>query len=378
MAKSKVKTPFPDEGLTKWMAEAETEPQTGDPDRNEQFLAKGGVVGDSKDEYVPDVPQAEKDMPHYNQGTPGVSGDSDSPDDFAIGDASDTISGMPLNQKDYQSPSQQPSQPVVKSKPLPGMPPTVTPDDPTLQKLFEGYKQDTEKYGPEQQMAVQDSLIKQRSDLPFNVGRSLNILGDTAKQVGGIEHPGGEQSYLDQANKLAGEKMGTMEKAQAGKSSQLQQQMKIAMDDPTSQLSKISQNSNRVTLKKLGWNDEQINKTSGNTIDTAAKNGLSFYEAEQTEGLKKATIEQTGWYQKQMAGNAVAGRQQEAAKTLNNRGLLRRATDAITGNPSTKVLEQQAAGGAGTFSPDVVAYASAHGITPEQAQIQKDRRTKGQ
>lgn len=65
----------------------------------------------------------------------------------------------------------------------------------------------------------------------------------------------------------------------------------------------------------------------------------------------------------------------EAAKTLANRGVWRRLTDKISGNPATKVLESQLSS---KFSPDVTSYAQRHNITPEQAQTVKDKRTRGQ
>jgi hypothetical protein len=110
-----------------------------------------------------------------------------------------------------------------------------------------------------------------------------------------------------------------------------------------------------------------------------------------TEAL--ARIQETGEFHEDMAQNTRAGlantaanqkaeRTQGAAKALAGQGFFKSLTDMIpgtSGHTAHQTLEKEAAGGGGgNFTPDVTAYAEKHGITPEQAQAQKDRRTQGQ
>jgi hypothetical protein len=71
---------------------------------------------------------------------------------------------------------------------------------------------------------------------------------------------------------------------------------------------------------------------------------------------------------------AKGAKQTDAAKALAGRGVVKRVADVVTNNPAIQVLENQAAG----YDPDVVAYATRHGISNEAAQAVKDKRTGGQ
>lgn len=293
-------TPIPDEGITQWMKEAETEPQMGDPNRNEQYLAKGGIVGDSKDEYEPDVP-------HMDEG--GMVGGFDAPDQ---GDT-DTVKGLPLN------PSAVPQMPILTPEPaqvaapvalapkaqsnpnpLPGIPPEGTQD--ALNSFLSQQKAGLEKYGPEQQLAVQNDLIKQRQGLGNRIATGLAGFGDDLIRAGGGGDAGHQQRMMDQQNQLAQEKMGTMEKAQTGKMAQMKAEMELSQNDPTSPLSKIAQNSERPLLQKLGWNDTQIGKVSATMIQDAVKNNLTYEDVQAKYGLEKEIHEETVGLQRQALG----------------------------------------------------------------------------
>jgi hypothetical protein len=95
-------------------------------------------------------------------------------------------------------------------------------------------------------------------------------------------------------------KVAEMGKEQYGLSEQLQAK------DPNSPYSKVVQNSERPTLKQLGWTDDQIGKVPAVAIQDAVKNNLTYEDTQAKFGLEEATIKQTGAYQQGMLKNTAA------------------------------------------------------------------------
>jgi len=149
------------------------------------------------------------------------------------------------------------------------------------------------------------------------LGAGLAGIGDAIASVGG-QNPGHMknseemiQQNKEMGMKLPGE-MAAIGKEKYGLSQELQAK------DPNSPYSKVVQNSERPTLKKLGWTDAQISSVPATAIQDASKNSLTFEDTqaklklEQTEktlgfGLQKEQIEAT-------KGNQQAQRQQENTK----------------------------------------------------------------
>jgi hypothetical protein len=204
-----------------------------------------------------------------------------------------------------------PSQPPVGvAKPAPA-PVGAAPDDSQgalndfLQKQYGGL----EKYGPEQQMAVQNALIKARTGLGPSLARAGGTFADALIQgVAGAGPSHIAENITDKQNKLAEEQMGTMEKAQTGKMAQQQAQMKLLQDDPNSSLSKIAQKAYGATLKTMpggeNLSDKDIAKIPASMIAAISTGKIELSKAlaeienteayrEATLGIQKATLEQT-------------------------------------------------------------------------------------
>lgn len=137
------------------------------------------------------------------------------------------------------------------------------------------------------------------------VGAGIAGIGDAIASVGG-QNPGHMKNAEDLIQKRREEalavpgQMSALGKEKFGITEQLQAK------DPNSAFSKVTQNAERPTLKKLGWSDDQISKTPAIAIQDATKNSLTYEDTQAKFGLEKATIAQTGAYQQGMLANTKA------------------------------------------------------------------------
>ena len=196
---------------------------------------------------------------------------------------------------------------------------------------------------------------------PGNLARSEDLIQDKTKQ--GLE---GMQTIR-----------GNQEKA-------FDVAQKLEAQDPKSPLSRYAQKAYGDVGKKLGID---LSHASASLIADVAGKGVEELNTEYQGQLKqmglqlqKEQVEATKQNQASGQANAKAERQADAAKTLAGQGIVRKVLNQMTpsGRTSQDTLVKQAEGTtAPTYTPDVMAYAQAHKITPEAAQEQKDRRTKG-
>lgn len=216
-------------------------------------------------------------------------------------------------------------------------------------------------------------------------GMGLAGIGDAIASVGN-RNPGALKTVQEGINKrreLAAklpEQMAAAGKEKYGLEHELQTY------DPNSPFSKVMQRANSELLKSMGATDADVSKLPAAAINDIAnhkvelKKALAEIEAtgayrQAALGLQKSTLEATKEHEHAQEHIAETNKEQEAAKALSGRGVLKRAADWMTGNPATKVLERQAEGT--SYAPDVTAYAQRHGISPEQAQAIKDKRMGG-
>lgn len=216
---------------------------------------------------------------------------------------------------------------------LPGIPQDSAQD--ALNQLLSQQKEGLGKYGPEQQMAVQKALIEGRTGLGPSLARAGGGLADAIMQ--GVARAGPshfQENITNQQNQLAGEQMGTMKEAQAGKMAQMKAQMQLSQEDPNSPLSKIAQQAEGPTLISLGAKKEDVAKMPASLIGDFLAKKVTLTEA-------LARIQQEGTYQRGM----LANKQQELDEKKN---------EFETGHPIMNAL----------FGKDQAASSSegAHGI----------------
>ncbi len=157
---------------------------------------------------------------------------------------------------------------------------------------------------------------------------------------------------------------------------------KLQSRDPKSPLSKYAQRAYAGVGKKIGLDLSNapaslIADVTGKGVDALNTEMLNQMKLMQLD-LQKKTLEATTANQKSERDIATAGRRSEAAKALAGRSTLQSIAGAIpftAANKAKSTLESEM--NMGNYGPDVLSYAQKHGISPEEAQSIKDKRTKG-
>lgn len=260
-------------------------------------------------------------------------------------------------------------------------------------------------YGLDQQMAVEREILKRRGGFGQTAGNAMTGLADALMQGVARAGPSNFQSNLQNRNAQteAGIR-GMMEKGAAGESAQRKQAMEEAKNDPSSAISKTAQRASTPTLLQMGLTPDEIALMPASLIGEATTQRLSLEEIRSKADETRALREQTGLYQQGMLENTRKGQaqtsvQNEATRKANEKKLKMDAASEVlkrSGNarafgipiPFTSDVsgkDQKAAMGvlkegmtSQSFEPDVLSYAESNGITPQQAQAVKDRRTGGQ
>jgi hypothetical protein len=308
-------------------------------------------------------------------------------DDFSVntGD-SDTLKGMPIappvapDMATNADPNGSGPKPATVTSPdaltvkasnptaLPGMPPDVTPDE--LSRYITGQKQEIEKYGPEQQLSTEQALIKARTGPGMSLANAGAGFADALMQgVARAGNPGFQEKLQGQENQMASEVSGAVKGAHETALQDVESSLKLDAKNPASPLSRAYQKSYAPTLIAAGIPRDQIQNMSGDLISDVAEKRITLADALARIKLENQYRMGELDLQRLMAGanitNQRAQRKEEAAKTLAGRGAVRRAVDALTGNPATKALEDEMTSGTTGQTPlsfDTEAEAAAAGL----------------
>lgn len=276
--------------------------------------AKGGVVKDD------DAPvNYDPMMPHMDEG--GVVGN-----DFDVdsGD-SDTIKGIPPpvqhNPIDIASavpPAAQPMAmpkppPVATSRPMPGMPPGVTPDQ--LQSYLGNQRAQINKYSPDQQFNQEQAMLKARTGLGGSLANAGATFADAIMQgVAGKGNPGFAKAQQDQATQIAGEASGAQERARKGSLEQVEANQKIDAQDPNSTISKVHQQAYGPIFAKMGYSQKSIMSMPASQLQTLADLAVRYTDAQTQLELKKAMLQVQTLTAQATAQNQRAERTQAETK----------------------------------------------------------------
>ncbi len=218
--------------------------------------------------------------------------------------------------------AQAPAQSPVK---LPGMPPSVTPDE--IQGYLSKQKQNLSKYGPDAQMELQNQTLKQRNNIPNTIGRGMSTMADALMQgVARAGNPGFQKAYEDRQADQAKEQMATLQKANEGQIQQTEAGMKLDMMNPKSEISNAYRESFAPIFTDMGYQPEQVAKMSASQIGTVADMGIRYGDVKAQLALKKAMNDADITYKNSMleleklkAGEAIRNqkvlREQENKKT---------------------------------------------------------------
>jgi hypothetical protein len=219
-------------------------------------------------------------------------------------------------------PLQQPQRPVLAPNPAPMASPM--PANNEVSNYLNSQKEQIGKYGPEQQMAVQQALLKGRTGLGGSLAAAGGGLADAIMQGVARAGPSNFQERIQNQQKgISDEIMQTMEKARTANIQNVEAKQKIDEMNPDSPLSKAKQAAYTPVLQALGYNPQAISRMAGSNIDTvtniAAQYGGKKLEVlmKQAEiAMKQMELGETTRAHKAEESNVEAKQAEEAATAL--------------------------------------------------------------
>lgn len=251
-----------------------------------------------------------------------------------------------------------PIAPATAPKPtpqLPGMPPSITPDQ--IASYVQGQKAQLNKFGPQQQVDLEKNLVDQRNSFGNRLTSGLKGFGDALMMgVARAGDPGWQQQFESQQDERAREQMDVLQKAHGQQTQDVEAGMSMDMTDPASPISRAYRDSFAPIFAKMGYSAKDIEKMSASQVSTVADIGVRFADAQTQLELKKALLGVETLKAGAEIQNQRSQRSAEAAKALEGRGAWRRFVDVLTptGRASTSALKKELAGedaGAGSSGP---------------------------
>ena len=316
MAKGGIVSPYP--GNSQMVEESHPgEAYDEGEDREFKKAAFGTIAGSNFDVEGGDTTTA---------GVPPQT-DFERPEDASYTPPALNLNDMPMNQPTPDQKAMPPTPPpqnVPQGIPqaLPGMPPDVNPDE--IEKYIQGQKQQINKYGPEQQLALQRQLTAQRTGLPHALISGAKGFSDALMQgVARAGSSGNQEAYENQTNELAKEQMGAMGRAGEQNMQQIGANRQVDMIDPKSTISKAYQASFAPVFQQMGIPSSQVAKMSGSQIETVAEISAKTLDYRMQQEMKKAMLDvqrmtAMGTIQNQQAERAMGEQKLKAEHPIMN------------------------------------------------------------
>ncbi len=233
-----------------------------------------------------------------------------------------------------------PTPPVVPPQ-VPVNPPVKVPVQPSAapqpvqgaNPYFAQQKAELGKYGPEQQLALVQALQKQQNGLGGRVPVALGGLADALMQgVARAGNPGFADRIQGQQNNQAAQQISALENAGKVNKENLEGNAQIDSMDPSSQLSKVAQNSYGPLLIKNGFKPQQVQGMSAKNIADLTGKTVEALKAESEAKMAAATL---GLHQ-QEAANTV--RHQKTEEELAQEARVQSAGKELSEHPIQRVL----------------------------------------
>jgi hypothetical protein len=244
---------------------------------------------------------------------------------------------------------------------LPPQPPVQAPIAPAQSPLTPYINQQkvaVNQYGPEQQLAVQNQILKQQRSPGSLIGQGLAGLGDALSTgVGRAASPGFLPALQNRQNEQAKMQIEGLKGAREANQQNIQEQIKLTAKDPSSPLSKAAQQSYGPELIKMGATKEQVAQMPADIISDVAAKNITLNEA-------LARIAETGLYHQLLGG------QQKAA-------LAEKKEEFETANPIKTFIAKHFGGNEAPATPSMphpqdaqaLAWAQSHPADPRAIKI---------
>ena len=339
-------------------------------------MSQGGVAGDWKDDLAGYMDQhfGEKRVQYMFDGD--IAGNPAGNYDIELGDSS-TARGIPYAQSLPPMPAMSASPGPVQGpafNPKAGLPPSPPPStpaapvgspsspigpDPMLQNYLADQRSQLNRYGPEEQMALEQAIQKQRTGFLPNLANAGAGFADAIMQGVARAGPSNFQSNLqNRIDKTQEGQREAMKTAQTGNLARMKQEMELAQIDPSTPISRMAQRSASPLLKRVGLSDDEIRNMPASLIGEAQTRQLSLEEIrakmdetkalrEQTHefqmgelGLKRDTLAATEANQRAEQRTKQATLREEAAKGLQGRPYYQKAIEIFPWFRSAATKEQ--------------------------------------
>lgn len=208
-----------------------------------------------------------------------------------------------------------PPAPARRAVSLPGMPSSVSSDD--IEAYLGRQKQSLNKYGPEDQIALQNQTLEDRNSLSSRLTSGAKGFADALMQgVAQQGNPGWQKDFEEQQNREAAEKMGTLQRAGELNTQRANSNMTLDNMDPKSPTSQAAQATYGPLFEKLGYPPEALSGMSKANIENAltlmAQYGGKEKEAEIQRYQAEMNSNENKRHNMEMEGLGKEKNQQEA------------------------------------------------------------------
>lgn len=255
-----------------------------------------------------------------------------------------------------------------------GMPPASTPPSlPTPQPqgspisdYLAGQKAQLGKYGPDQQMAVSNSLLGRQNGLGGTIGTGLTTFADALMQgVARAGNPGFTSNLQNRQDKQAQMQLEALKGAREANRQDVGDNQKLDAMDPNSQLSASKREQNGPILAAMGFNPGTVAKMSAAEMDTTMQILKDFRGKDMEVAVAKMKAAIEAKQLQETARHNQAGESLEGTKTKE----LMRHNEADEANKGeemqTGALEKAAA------IPLTSRLAAKFGMNPAQAALEQ-------
>lgn len=217
--------------------------------------------------------------------------------------------------QDFYNQLQQGTAMTPQFDPTAGMPPTPPPMAPPmavpapnpLNQYLDTQRTQINKFGPEQQLAVSNDLIKKRQGFGSTAPVALGGFADALMSAGGKQSPGFMQNIQGQQNLLANEKTDALKNADTSNLAHVEAGAKLDAMDPNSPVSKVAQQTWGALLAKNGFKPEQIAQMPASSIAALTGQTVEALKASAEAKMAEATLGLKSQQAKEEARHNIEG-----------------------------------------------------------------------
>lgn len=208
------------------------------------------------------------------------------------------------------------------------------------------------QYTPEKRNELYAMMAQRSNGMGPSVGGALASVGDAIARGYGRD----QTNFLDKTlqSQKAGrdEALAAFDAGQAGTLAMTQSGLEIGKVDPSSALSKLTQEAFMGPLEKLGYSREQVAKMPASQIEAITQVALKYADVQSQKELKEATIQLQAMMNDASIKNQMIGRQMQATESINKMGTGKKIKEALFGeSPETSFLRKVASGNENTGTP---------------------------